>query len=471
VPVAATFPVPALHVAPIQRPPEKSIAVLPFVDLSEKKDQEYFSDGLSEELINHLAHSAGLKVIARTSAFQFKGRNEDARSIAGKLGVAHLLEGSVRKAGQDVRVTTQLIRASDGAQLWSHTYDRNLVDIFKVQDEIADRVATALNATLAIVDTPAARESDVEAYNLVLEGNYYKARGTRANIEKAIQLYQQAIETQPNYALAWARLASAYFNLEEAGGTPSAADNARILHALDRAIRLDPNLIWAYYTRAGFEMAIQWDWAAAHADHERIRALDPGNSYLLPVALGDMALVAGHLDAAIEHYERVVEVSPLDATALNSLGIALCAADRLPQCLQYRQRLQQLHPEFGGINNSVGLARLYLGQLPEALEAMEKEPEEDLRLAGLALVYTALGQRAESDTALQALETQFAATDAYEIALIHAYRGEAEVAFSWLRRCVQTHNSKIVSIKTEPLLRTLHGDPRFQTLLVKLKLP
>ena len=471
VPVAATFPVPALHVAPIQRPPEKSIAVLPFVDLSEKKDQEYFSDGLSEELINHLAHSAGLKVIARTSAFQFKGRNEDARSIAGKLGVAHLLEGSVRKAGQDVRVTTQLIRASDGAQLWSHTYDRNLVDIFKVQDEIADRVATALNATLAIVDTPAARESDVEAYNLVLEGNYYKARGTRANIEKAIQLYQQAIETQPNYALAWARLASAYFNLEEAGGTPSAADNARILHALDRAIRLDPNLIWAYYTRAGFEMAIQWDWAAAHADHERIRALDPSNSYLLPVALGDMALVAGHLDAAIEHYERVVEVSPLDATALNSLGIALCAADRLPQCLQYRQRLQQLHPEFGGINNSVGLARLYLGQLPEALEAMEKEPEEDLRLAGLALVYTALGQRAESDTALQALETQFAATDAYEIALIHAYRGEAEVAFSWLRRCVQTHNSKIVSIKTEPLLRTLHGDPRFQTLLVKLKLP
>jgi serine/threonine protein kinase/tetratricopeptide (TPR) repeat protein len=471
VPVAATFPASVVHVLPDQRPPEKSIAVLPFVDMSEKKDQEYFSDGLSEELINHLAHSAGLKVIARTSAFQFKGRNEDARSIAGKLGVAHLLEGSVRKAGQDVRITTQLIRASDGAQLWSQTYDRNLVDIFKVQDEIADRVATALNATLAIVDAPVARESDVEAYNLVLEGNYYKTRRTRADIEKAIQLYQKAIETQPNYALAWARLASAYFNLEEAKGTPSTADNARIVHALDRAIRLDPNLIWSYYTRAGFEMAIQWDWAAAHADHERIRALDPGNSYLLPEALGDMALVAGHLDAAIEHYERVVEVSPLDAVALNSLGVALCAADRLPECLQYRQRLQQLHPEFGGINNSVGLARLYLGQLPEALEAMEKEPEKDLRLAGLALVYTALGQHTESDTALQSLETEFAANDAYEIALIHAYRGEAEVAFGWLRRCVQTHNSKIVLIKTEPLLRTLHGDPRFQTLLVKLKLP
>ena len=450
--------------------PTKSIAVLPFVDMSEKKDQEYFSDGLSEELINHLSHSAGLKVIARTSAFQFKGRNEDVRSIAGKLGVAHLLEGSVRRAGQEVRVTTQLIRASDGVQLWSQTYDRNLADIFKVQDEIADRVAKALNATLAIVAAPVGHASDVEAYNLVLEGNYYKARRTRPDIETAIELYRKAIEIQPNYALAWARLASAYFNLEEARGTPSDVDNARILHALDRAIRLDPNLIWAYYTRAGFEMAIQWDWAAAHADHEHMRALDPGNTYLLPVALGDMALVTGDVDEAIEHYERVVEVSPLDATALNSLGVALCAADRLPECLQYRQRLQHLHPEFGGINNFVGLAHLYLGQFHEALDAMEQEPDKDFRLAGLALVYTALGRSQESAAALETLETEFAAADAYEIALIHAYRGEADVAFEWLERCVQTHNSKILLLQTEPLLRTLHGDRRFHTLLVKLKL-
>jgi TolB-like protein len=439
--------------------------------MSETKDQEYFSDGLSEELINHLSHSAGLKVIARTSAFQFKGRNEDVRSIASKLGVAHLLEGSVRKAGQDVRVTTQLIRASDGTQLWSQTYDRNLSDIFKVQNEIADRVAKALNATLAIAAEPLGREADVEAYNLVLEGNYYKARRTRANIETAIKLYQQAIETRPNYALAWARLASAWFNQEEAKGTPAAADNARIRAALDRAIQLDPNLIWAYYTRAGFEMAIQWDWDGAHADHERMRALDPGNTYLLPGALGDMALVSGNAAEAIDHYERVVEVSPLDAIALNSLGVALCAADRLPECLQYRQRLQQLHPEFGGINSSVGLSHLYLGQLPAALAAMEKEPEKDLRLAGLALVYTALGQRADSNTALTALEAEFAANDAYEIALVHAFRGEADVAFDWLRRCVQTHNAKILLLKTEPLLRTLHGDRRFRALLVKLKLP
>ena len=470
-PVAATSRASAARIEAGPPRAEKSIAVLPFVDMSEKKDQEYFSDGLSEELINHLSHSAGLKVIARTSSFQFKGRNEDVRSIAGKLGVAHLLEGSVRKVGAEVRVTTQLIRASDGVQLWSQAYDRNLADIFKVQDEIAERVAKALNATLASVDRPLGQESDVEAYNLVLEGNYYKARRGKANVEKAIQLYEKAIDTRPNYALAWARLASAYFNLEEARGTPSAEDNAKILHALDRAVRLDPNLVWAYYTRAGFEMAIEWDWAAARADHERMRALDPGNTYLLPSALGDLALVSGHVAEAVEHYERALETSPLDAISLKSLGIALCAADRLPECLRYRLKLQQLHPDFGGVNNFVGLAHLYLGQLPEALEAMDMEPEEDLKLSGLALIYTALGKRAESSAALRTLEARFAADDAYEIAQIHAYRGEADVAFEWLRRCVQTHNSKILLIKTEPLLRNLHSDRRFQTLLVKLKLP
>jgi adenylate cyclase len=450
---------------------DKSIAVLPFVDMSENKDQEYFSDGLSEELINHLSRSPGLKVIARTSSFQFKGRNEDVRSIAGRLGVAHLLEGSVRKAGQELRVATQLIRASDGVHLWSQTYDRNTADIFKIQDEIADRVAKALNATLAIVDRPIGQKSDVEAYNLVLEGNYYKARQTKGNVEKAVELYKQAIDVSPSYALAWARLASAYMDLEVANGTPSAEDNAKILGALDRAIHLDPNLVWAYYTRAGYEMAIKWDWAAARADEERMRAIDPANTYLLPSALGDLALVSGHVAEAVEHYQREIELNPLDPYSLQAIGLALCASNRLQECLQYRLRLQQLHPDFGGANSMVGMAHLYLGQFSDALDAMEKEPEKDLRLAGLALVYTAMGKRAESDAALKELEESFALADAYEIAQVHAYRGEADAAFEWLQRSYRTHNSKVLFVKTDPLLRSLHGDGRFNTLLVKLSLP
>jgi serine/threonine protein kinase len=450
---------------------DKSVAVLPFVDLSENRDQEYFSDGLSEELINRLSHSAGLKVIARTSSFQFKGRYEDARSIAGKLGVAHLLEGSVRKGGQAIRVTTQLIQASDGAQLWSKTYDRNLSDIFTVQDEIAESVAKALNATLAIEDQPVGQKSDVEAYNLVLEGNYYKARRTIPDVEMAVRLYQKAIDLRPNFALAWARLASAYFNLEDIKGTSSAQENAKISEALDRAINLDPKLVWAYFTRAGFEMAVEWDWAAAHADHERIRALDPQNTYLLPSAVGEMALVFGHVDEALEQYERVVQLNPLDALSLDAMSTALCASGRLPECLQYRLKLQQLHPDFGGVNSSVGMARLYLGQLNEALDNIEKEPEVDRRLAGLAVVYGAMGRHAESDAALKTLEGRFATTSAYEIAQIHAYRGEAGKAFEWLQRSYQRHDSKIVSIKTDPLLRSLRGDPRFRALLTQLRLP
>jgi TolB-like protein/tRNA A-37 threonylcarbamoyl transferase component Bud32 len=451
--------------------PDKSVAVLPFVDLSENKDQEYFSDGLSEELINHLSHSAGLKVIARTSSFQFKGRNEDARSIAVKLGVAHLLEGSVRKGGQAIRVTTQLIQASDGTQLWSRTYDRNLSDIFTVQDEIAESVAKALNATLAIVDQPVGRQSDVEAYNLVLEGNYYKARRTIPDVQKAVQLYQQAIDLRPNFALAWARLASAYFNLEDLKGTPSPQYNAKITAALDRAIALDPKLVWSYFTRAGFEMAVEWDWAAAHADHERIRALDPQSTYLLPSALGEMALVSGHVTEALEHYERVIQLNPLDALSLEAISAALCASNRLPECLQYRLKLQQLHPDYGGVNSSVGMARVYLGDLTAALANMEQEPEEDRRLAGLAVVYAAMGRHAQSDAALTALEGRFATTSAYEIAQIHAYRGEADQAFEWLQRSYRRHDSEIVWIKTDPLLRGLHGDRRFRELLTQLRLP
>ena len=201
--------------------PDKSIAVLPFVDVSDSQDQEYFSDGLAEELIDHLTHSPELKVIARTSSFQFKAGNEDVRAIAHQLGVAHVLEGSVRKSGQQLRVTAQLIRASDGAHLWSQTYDRNLGDIFKVQDEIGEQVSQALHVVFRASLAAGTQQPDVQAYNYVLEGNYFKARRTLGDAEKAAELYQQALDINPNYALAWARLASAYLREEVLQGPPA----------------------------------------------------------------------------------------------------------------------------------------------------------------------------------------------------------------------------------------------------------
>jgi serine/threonine protein kinase len=452
-----------------QPQPDKSIAVLPFLDMSENKDQEYFSDGLSEELIDHLVHSANLKVIARTSSFEFKGRNEDVRSIARKLGVTHVLEGSVRKAGQQLRITAQLVRASDGAHLWSQTYDRNLVDIFKVQDEIGAKVSQALDVALRKGHQAGNQEPDVRGYNLVLEGNYFKARGTLGEVEKATRLYRQAIDINPNYALAWARLASAYLSEEVLKGPPSDEQNRRVLDALDRAIQLDPNLVWAYYTRAGFEMNITWNWAAAQADVEHLREIDPRFD-LLPSAFGDIALTFGEVDRAVELYQHDIERNPLDPNAVESLGIALCAANRLRPCLQTRMRLLQLHPEFGGVNSSVGITLLYLGQLAAALEAMQKEPNEDYRLSGLAMIYSALHRRTESNAALGLLTRKFASRDAYGIAEVHAYRGEIDAAFRWLDRAYQQHHAGMVGLQADPLLRNLRDDPRFQALLSRMKL-
>ena len=450
-------------------PASHSIAVLPFVNLSGDPAQEYFSDGLSEELIDHLVHSTDLKVIASTSSFRFKDKNADVRSIARELAVTHLLEGSVRKDGQQLRITAQLIRASDGAYLWSHTYDHALVEIFKVQDEIAEQVSQALSAALPDGYRSGNRQPDIRAYNLVLEGNYFKARRTLRDVGISVQRYQQAIDVDSGYALAWARLASAYLVEEILKGAPSETQNARVIDALDRATQLDPNLAWAYYTRAGFAMNVTWNWAALQADDARVREADP-RFELLPTALGDVALLFGDVNRAIELYQEYLTRNPLGSNTLRSLGNALCAAGELQQCLQALLRLQQLQPEFDGINSSVSNARLLLGQLTAALAAAQREPRPDYRLRSLALVYSALGRRAESDASLKSLMEQFASSDPYAVAEVQAYRGDVDDAFPWLDRAYQEHDVGMLDLKTDPLLKRLHGDPRFQALLSRMGL-
>ncbi|HXS26311.1 MAG TPA: protein kinase [Steroidobacteraceae bacterium] len=448
---------------------EKSIAVLPFIDLSQKKDEEYFSEGLSEELIDHLVHSADLKVIARTSSFQFKGRSEDVRAIARKLGVTHILEGSVRRNGEQLRISAQLIRASDGVDLWSQSYDRTLPDIFKVQNEIAEEVSQSLR--VALLGTLGGTRSvpNVRAYDLVLEGNYFKARLTARDTERAIELYRQAIGIDPGYALTWARLASAYLVQEVLSGSQSPSQSSRVTDALARAIRLDPKLAWAYYTRAGFEMNVAWNWAAAQADTQRVRAIDP-RFELLPGALGDLALVLGSAGEAVAQYQEALARNPLDPSTLNSLGIALCAADRLEECLQSRLSLLRMHPEFGGAQSAVGIAQLRLRRFGEALQAIEKERSDDYRLGGLAMVYWGMGRRKDSDAALDSLTSRFGPTAAYEIATVHAFRGETDDAFQWLDRAYRAHDSGMLGLKTDPLLRSLRGDRRFPALLSRMRL-
>jgi adenylate cyclase len=450
----------------------KSIAVLPFVDLSEKHDQEYFSDGLSEELIDHLSHAPGLKVIARTSSFQFKGKNEDVRLIAQRLGVAHLLEGSVRRSGDELRITAQLIRASDGTHLWSRTYDRSLKNIFKLQDEIANTVAEALQ--VAIHTSSARRESrpsNTQAYNLLLEGDFFVNRMTKADMEKAIERYKEAIKLDPNYALAWANLGNAYHSLGFFGSESiSIAENTgKARDAVDQALRIDPDLPWAHKMRANILIEFDWDWQGAEAEYRRAIELDP-DSQSLADSLASIGWMFGRIDDMIAADRRSLERNPLSASSQLNLGFTLFTAGRLEEAASAFRRVSELKASFAGAKAFLAATLLFQGKKSEALTVVEQEPDETRRLCVSPIVYWDSGRRADSDAALSHLEKTYALGFAYNIAQIHAYRGEVEAAFAWLERAFRQRDAAMPGIKVDPMLRKLHADPRYQELLVRMKL-
>jgi len=455
--------------------PEKSIAVLPFVDMSEKRDQEYFSDGLSEELIDHLAHSADLKVIARTSSFQFKGKNEDVRTIAGKLGVANLLEGSVRTSGRAMRITAQLIRASDGTHLWSQSYDRQMSDIFKVQDEIAGTVVEALKATLTSgTADSASRERNLDAYNLLLKGNFFYERSHPGDYEQAIEQYKHALELDPNYALAWARLARVYIWQGYSPNASIAEQESKARDALQRALSIDPNLAVAHRWLGRFYFNYRWDWAAAKTEFERAMALDPnGNDgrYAQDDLLVLTTAITGRFDEITRHVSEELARNPLDIRTLFFLGGVLCYGGHLEEALAIQRRLLELDPAYLGAHGGAAMTLLLMGKNAEALAETEQETDEESRLEKLALIYWALGRRSDADSALRKLENQFADFAAYDIGGVHAYRGEADTAFTWLERGYGQHGGNMPFLKIDPLLRNLRSDARYKILLHKMRLP
>ncbi len=267
--------------APVQAA-AKSIAVLPFADMSAGKDQEYFADGLSEELLNLLAKLPELRVIGRTSSFQFKGRNEDLRVIGEKLNVAHILEGSVRKSGEKVRITAQLIRAADGSHLWSETYDRTLDDIFVVQDDIAGEVVKALKVTLlGTALTTRSKPQDSEAYNLALQGRFFLDRRGQKDLERAVEYFRRSRERDPDYAPAWAGLSQAYARQADGGLVPAADGYRRAREAAEKALALDPQLADAHLAMGWIHSSYDWDWAAADASFRKALDLEPGSAQAL----------------------------------------------------------------------------------------------------------------------------------------------------------------------------------------------
>ena len=464
-------PGPVQAVAPLapSAATDKSIAVLPFVDMSEKHDQEYFSDGLSEELIDQLAHNADLKVIARTSSFAFKGRNEDMRTIASKLGVSSLLEGSVRKAGQEMRITAQLIRAADGIHLWSQTYDRKLTDVFKVQDEIAAAVVTGLK--LKLLPAPArsnALPHDIDAYNLYLRGQYLTRRASDTDVEQGIAILKQAIALEPGFAPAHAELANAYLYVGTFGnGANSILDRAR--EETDTALRIDPALRSARNLRANLAI-ISWDWAAAKAQLDDLLASGPRD----PEALfrrGQLARALGHMDEALDYYRQCLQLDPLWPINHIQLAMLLNAMGRASEARAAVEGAIAINPMVTKAHLLIAMLDLNAGRLDDASAVIENESGEYYKLEGQALVAYAQKRVPNSDHSLQRLIDAYASNAAVQIAQIYAFRGDRTKTFEWLDRAIQQRDAGLVNVKTDPLFVALHGDTRFKAVLRKMNLP
>jgi TolB-like protein len=474
-----TAPIPAVTDAapgapPAEKPGQaaaKSIAVLPFADMSAGKDQEYFADGLSEELLNLLAKLPELRVAARTSAFKFKGERIDVQEVARKLNVAHILEGSVRKSGNKVRITAQLIKAADGYHLWSETYDRTLDDIFVVQDDIAGEVVKALKLTLlGPTSVTRSRPVDPEAYNLALQGRFFFDRRSRKDLERAVEYFRRSFERDPGYAPAWAGLSEAYARQADNGFVPVADGYRRAREAAEKALALDPQLVDAHLAMGWIQTTYDWDWAAADASFRKALDLEPGSAQTLRSA-GIQAMTLGRWNEAIDLANKTIERDPLRPNYYNNLGLALLAVNRDAEAEAAFRKALELDPDGAFRHRMLGLALLLKGKTGAALQEMEQETDETWRLSALPLAFHALGRRSESDAALAALKSKHAGEMAYQIAEVHAFRGEADLAFEWLERAYDQRDGGLTDIKGDRFVRGLAGDPRYKALLRKLKLP
>ena len=460
-----------------------SIAVLPFVNVSRDEENEYFADGLSEELLNVLANIRGLRVPSRTSAFYFKGRDVDIATIARKLNVATLLEGSVRKSGTRVRITAQLIQVATDSHLWSRTYDRELDDIFAVQDDIAQSVVKELRAALLGAEPDAStgaavraevqaarrgRGENAEAYRLYLHGRFLLERRTREDVAQGIKDLQQAVELEPEYALAWAALAYAYaIDAGTVGSTPFAEGYLRAREAAQRALDLQPDLAEGHMALGIVRMGSDWDLPGADASMRRALELAPANATVL-IAAATLSGSRSHLDESIAFSRRAIAVDPLNVQAHRYLGMFSQRAGLLDQAEGAFKEALELNPHGGLTHYGLGMAYLEQRRLQEALAACLEESNEGFRQLGLAVAYHALGQRPQSDAAIEELCSL--AAHRYLAAQGRAYRGEMDDAFALLELAYAQRNAGLIQMKQEPLLRNLHRDARWPRFLARIGL-
>jgi TolB-like protein/Flp pilus assembly protein TadD len=445
---------------------EHSIAVLPFVDMSSGKDQEYFSDGISEELLNLLAKIPQLQVTARTSSFSFKGKEVAIPEIAHALHVANVLEGSVRKSGNAVRITAQLIRAGTDTHLWSQTYDRKLDDIFAIQDEIAADVVKQLKLTL-LGAAPKVRATDPEAYALYLQAGQLGRQFTAEAFQQSDALYRKVLAIDPRYAPAWHGL-SRNFCLETGQGIlPGKEGFAQAREAAMKALVIDPDYAPAHAQLGWIAIYDDNDLAGAAQHSARALALDPADPSAL-TASATLLQSLGRLDEALALDEALVRRDPVNVNALFNLGYHQRMAGRLDAAIASFRTVLSLSPSNGGTHCQLGIALLLKGDAKGALAESEQETSEIYKMIGLPMAYHKLGRKADSDAALAVLIAKYEKDAPSNIASVNAYRGKADQAFEWLDKAVEYGDGGLGEIVTDNLFDNIHADPRWQAYLRKI---
>jgi TolB-like protein/Tfp pilus assembly protein PilF len=460
-----------------------AVAVLPFANLSRSEDNEYFSDGLAEELLNVLSKIGGIRVAARTSAFAFKGKQASIEEIGRALHVQFVLEGSVRMAGERVRIAVQLVDVENGYYLWSETYDRTMDDIFAMQDDIAHSVVAELRSHLVdgagaemdekvaseVANAVKGRAANPEAHRLMLLGRYLIDRTTQDDTLKATEYFRQALELDPGYALCWAELGQAYRFAAGAGWDELESGIIKAREAAERAIALEPDLAEGYAVLSWIHL-MDLDFRKAESMSSKALELAPGNSFVL-LRVASVRQSLGLFDNIIDLYQKALILDPLSARCLHNFGRTNYYMGRLAEAESAFSRALELAPQKLLTRASLALVLLAQGRSDEALAQAMLEPGEFWRLRSLAIIYNAAGRRADSDEALDRLVSESAKEYAFQIAEIYSSRGEPDAALDWLGRALAERDPGLYGVKVSPELRSLQGNPRYQQLLRKIGFP
>ena len=450
---------------------EKSIAVLPLINESGDPKDEYFSDGLSEELIVALAQINGLKVIGRSSSFRFKDRKEELKTIGEKLGVTTLLDGTVRKQGDRVRIVAELVNAADGIQLWTRTFDRELRDIFAVQQEIARAVAQSLKVTLLGSQDRSTQmaTNSVEAHNAYLQGHFHFLRRDVEDYRKAISYFDQAIQFDPDYALVYAERSEAWSLLGDlAGERPSAYPKAR--RDAEKAVAIAPELAEAHAALGWVRFLAEWKFAEGFRELKRAKELSPAN----PTAndlLARVIVYMGRIDEAERQAREAVELDPLSVSAQFNLARVLFYAGKLDEADAAGRKMAELQPSAASNGRWQVLVAVQRGDGEKALREAQLEPRQIHNRFCASAAYDLLGDHQAADAVLTDLIANSRDRLAYQIAQVYAIRNDADKAFEWLQIAFDNHDGGMLSLAVEPLLRGLRDDPRYKNLVAKVGLP